>query len=71
MPLYNYQCDACEHVQEKVLILRVSEEADERPAKCPSCGAEGSMQRVIGGKYLIEFKGSGYYQTDYNNRNYQ
>lgn len=57
MPLYEYQCDACAHRFE--VIQKFSDE----PVKtCPDCG--GPVQKLLSSP-AIQFKGSGFYLTDY------
>lgn len=57
MPLYEYQCTNC---SERVEILqRVS---DPPYGHCPKCGAE--MKKLVSAP-AIQFKGSGFYKTDY------
>jgi len=57
MPLYEYECFVCRHRFER--IHRV----DAEPVKiCPACG--GSVRRLLGTPAL-QFKGSGWYITDY------
>ena len=58
MPLYEYQCDACGHRFE--LIQKFSDPA---PAACTSC-TKGPMRRLQSSP-AIQFKGSGWYITDY------
>ena len=58
MPLYEYQCDACGHIFE--LIQKFS---DAHPSTCPSCGAPG-VRKLLSSP-AIQFKGSGWYITDY------
>lgn len=63
MPLYEYECFVCGNRFEK--IQKVS--AD--PIKvCPECG--GSVRRLLGVPAL-QFKGSGWYVTDYGKGNGQ
>lgn len=57
MPLYEYQCDACGHRFE--VIQKFS---DEPIAVCPKC--EGSVRKLLSSP-AIQFKGSGWYITDY------
>jgi len=57
MPLYEYQCQACNHRYER--IERVS---DPTTGTCPDCG--GEARRLLGVPAL-QFKGSGWYVTDY------
>jgi putative FmdB family regulatory protein len=57
MPLYEYQCDACGHRFET--IQRFS---DPPLQDCPSCS--GVVRKLISSP-AIQFKGSGWYITDY------
>jgi putative FmdB family regulatory protein len=57
MPLYEYECFLCGHRFER--IQRVS---DETVTDCPECG--GSVRRLLSAPAL-QFKGSGWYVTDY------
>jgi putative FmdB family regulatory protein len=61
MPLYEYECFLCQHTFEK--IRRVANASD---VKCPECG--GSVRRLLGAPAL-QFKGSGWYVTDYGKDN--
>ena len=57
MPLYEYQCIQCgERVE---VIQRLS---DPPYAHCPKCG--GDMKKLFSAP-AIQFKGSGWYKTDY------
>jgi len=57
MPLYEYSCGSCGRRFE--LLERVSAPS---PRPCPSCGADAP--RLLGAPAL-QFKGSGWYVTDY------
>ena len=57
MPLYEYECDACGHRFE--VIQKFS---DAPIDKCPKCG---STVRKLMSSPAIQFKGSGWYITDY------
>jgi putative FmdB family regulatory protein len=57
MPLYEYECDSCGHRFEK--IQRFSDKPIE---KCPVC--EGPVRKLFSSP-AIQFKGSGWYITDY------
>ncbi len=58
MPLYEYECDACGHrfetIQQKF--------SDPPPERCPKCGG---VVRKLQSAPAIQFKGSGFYITDY------
>jgi putative FmdB family regulatory protein len=57
MPLYEYECFLCRHRFER--IQRVTAEPI---TTCPECG--GSVRRLLGTPAL-QFKGGGWYITDY------
>ena len=57
MPLYEYECTNCKERVE--IIQRMS---DPPYSHCPKCGAE--MKKLISSP-AIQFKGSGFYKTDY------
>ena len=57
MPLYEYQCKKCGHRFEKI------QKFSDRPVKkCPQCG--GPVEQMISAP-AVQFKGSGWYVTDY------
>ena len=58
MPLYEYRCETCGHQFEK--IQRFS---DDPITVCPSCGS-GPVVKLLSSP-AIQFKGSGWYITDY------
>src|SRR6188768_3028009 len=58
MPLYEYECDACSRRFE--IIQRFS---DGPPDACRVCG-KGPVRRLMSSP-AIQFKGSGFYITDY------
>lgn len=57
MPLYEYQCKKCGHRFEKIQKF-----SDKPIKKCPECG--GSVEQTISAP-AVQFKGSGWYVTDY------
>ena len=57
MPLYEYQCTVCEHRFE--VIQRLS---DPVKSSCPLC--EEPVRKLISAP-AFQFKGSGWYVTDY------
>lgn len=57
MPLYEYLCKKCGHVFEKIVKF-----SDKPIKKCPECG--GSVEQTISAP-AVQFKGSGWYVTDY------
>jgi putative FmdB family regulatory protein len=58
MPIYEYACSKCEKTFE--LIQKFS---DEPLTEC-QCGEKGSVHRLVSSPAL-QFKGSGWYITDY------
>ena len=57
MPLYEYECDNCGHRFE--VIQKFS---DEPLTACPKC--QGPVRKLVSSP-AIQFKGSGWYITDY------
>jgi putative FmdB family regulatory protein len=57
MPLYEYQCEACGHRFE-----RIQKYSDPIADTCPVCG--GAVRKLVSSP-AIQFKGSGFYITDY------
>lgn len=57
MPLYEYQCDSCGRRFE-----RIQKFSDPPIAECPTCG--GPVRKLLSSP-AIQFKGSGFYITDY------
>ena len=57
MPLYEYQCTVCGERSE--ILQRLS---DPSYTHCPKCG--GTVKKLISSP-AIQFKGSGFYKTDY------
>lgn len=59
MPTYEYDCAKCGLVE---VFQKMSESA---LTACPTCRSKRFARRISGGGGLI-FKGSGFYETDYN-----
>jgi putative FmdB family regulatory protein len=57
MPLYEYECKKCHHRFEKIQKF-----SDRMVRKCPDCG--GVVEQMISAP-AVQFKGSGWYVTDY------
>src|SRR5208283_3042318 len=62
MPLYEYQCERCGHRFEKIQKF-----SDRMVKKCPECG--GRVEQMISAP-AVQFKGSGWYVTDYANKSH-
>jgi putative FmdB family regulatory protein len=57
MPLYEYECKKCGHRFEKIQKF-----SDRMVKKCPDCG--GQVEQMISAP-AVQFKGTGWYVTDY------
>ena len=57
MPLYEYECKKCHHRFERIVKF-----SDKPMKKCPDCG--GAVEQLISAP-AVQFKGSGWYVTDY------
>ncbi len=57
MPLYEYQCKKCHSLTE-----RIQKFSDPPLTVCPHCG--GELEQLISAS-AIQFKGSGWYVSDY------
>ena len=57
MPIYEYQCKKCKHRFEKIQKF-----SDAPVKKCPECG--GPVEQLLSSP-AVQFKGSGWYVTDY------
>jgi len=60
MPLYEYECKKCHHRFE-----RIRKFSDPKIRSCPNCG--GPVEQLISAP-AVQFKGSGWYVTDYANK---
>jgi len=61
MPIYEYRCTQCHSTVE---VLQKAK--DKPPQKCPKCG--GPLVKIISSS-AIQFKGNGWYITDYAKKN--
>lgn len=57
MPLYEYQCKKCHSLTE-----RIQKFSDPPLTTCPHCG--GELEQLLSAP-AVQFKGSGWYVTDY------
>lgn len=62
MPTYDYKCSNCGDTFEILQSIKA-----EPLKKCSKCGKNTLKKQITGGAGLI-FKGSGYYITDYKNK---
>jgi len=63
MPTYTYQCAKCDHLMHIFHSMTASPKV-----KCEACGS-AKVKRLIGTGAGLIFKGSGFYETDYKNKN--
>ena len=61
MPIYEYQCEACEHKLEA--IQKVS---DDPLKECPACGKQRLKKLVSAAAFHL--KGTGWYETDFKGK---
>ncbi len=59
MPLYRYECKSCG--SQFTVLVRQQAQAD--APVCPDCGSKETRRMVP--RVAVQFKGSGYYKTDY------
>ncbi|MBL8168859.1 MAG: zinc ribbon domain-containing protein [Acidobacteria bacterium] len=60
MPIYEYTCQKCGH------HLEVMQKMSDKPlSKCPEC--KGKLEKIFS-QTAVQFKGSGWYVSDYTNR---
>jgi putative FmdB family regulatory protein len=60
LPLFEYKCDKCGHLFEKI-----EKHSASKTKICPKCGAKAPRQFAAP---AIQFKGSGWYVTDYGGK---
>lgn len=61
MPIYEYQCESCEHYLEKLQKI-----SDEPLSICPECGQASLKKHVSAAGFQL--KGSGWYATDFRDK---
>ena len=62
MPIYEYECEACDHAFEELQSISAA-----KLVTCPACGKD-KLVRLIGSGSGIIFKGSGFYETDFKDK---
>ena len=58
MPIYEYQCQKCQHQFETIRKI-----SDPPLVTCPTCGAD-SLKKLVS-KAAFRLKGGGWYETDF------
>ncbi len=60
MPIYEFECRKCKaHIE---VFQKIN---DKHPTKCRKCG--GRLEKIVSAP-AIQFKGSGWYVTDYSDK---
>lgn len=62
MPIYEYECQECQHVLDALQKIN-----DEPLRHCPSCG-EAALKKLLSAP-RFRLKGSGWYETDFKDKN--
>ena len=62
MPIYEYQCQSCDHVLER--LQKITEEP---LVDCPAC-EEPSLRKMVSAA-AFRLKGNGWYETDFKKDN--
>jgi putative FmdB family regulatory protein len=62
VPIYEYQCGACEHHLEKLQKM-----SEDKLVDCPECGKPALTRLVSAAAFRL--KGSGWYETDFKKDN--
>lgn len=62
MPIYEYQCEACEHQLEALQKI-----SDAPLLECPECGKPALKKKVSAAAFRL--KGGGWYETDFKTGN--
>lgn len=62
MPLYEYRCQVCGELEEKIQSYAAPTEHD-----CPKCGLQGGMTRQIS-KVAFNMSGGGWYAQGYSGK---
>jgi len=58
MPIYEYQCEACQHQMEAIQKM-----SDEPLKTCPECGKDSLKKQISAAAFRL--KGGGWYETDF------
>ena len=59
MPIYEYQCENCKEIFEKILGINTP-----APELCLLCGERGKIKKLVSAP-SFRLKGSGWYETDF------
>ena len=68
MPFYTFKCSLCEYEKEVLQNMKAAKPVCEKCVEA-SCGKTLiEMERVFGNTGTPQFKGSGFYETDYKKK---
>ena len=62
MPIYEYQCEACDHKMEKIQKM-----SDDPLKDCPACN-QPKLRKLVSA-VAFRLKGKGWYETDFKTGN--
>ena len=62
MPIYEYQCQSCQHEMEALQKIN-----DEPKRDCPACGRSDLKKKISAAAFRL--KGDGWYETDFKTGN--
>ena len=62
MPIYEYQCEKCDHVLEAIQKM-----SDAPLSDCPACGQPALKKLISASGFRL--KGGGWYETDFKSGN--
>ena len=62
MPIYEYQCESCEHALEALQKL-----SDPTLVDCPACGKPALKKQISAAGFRLS--GGGWYETDFKSGN--
>jgi len=62
MPIYEYQCEQCDHILEAIQKM-----SDAPLSECPACGKPALKKLISASGFRL--KGSGWYETDFKSGN--
>ncbi len=62
MPIYEYQCQSCQHELEALQKIN-----DDPKRDCPTCGRPDLRKKISAAAFRL--KGSGWYETDFKTGN--
>ena len=68
MPFYTFKCPLCDDEKEVLQSMNAAKPVCEKCAKASCSKTLIEMERVFGNTGKPQFKGSGFYETDYKDK---